>query len=89
MPTLAEEVQDALVKGIILHNSQGPNRILGDGQWARDTLVWRQLLGLRSNSDGLRHRLVLHSKAKGLDIRRITMVRIVSLLGAVLENEIT
>ncbi len=32
MSTSAEEAQDALVEGTILHNSQGPNRILGDGQ---------------------------------------------------------
>ncbi len=32
MPTSVEEVEDALVEGTILHNSQGPNRILGDGQ---------------------------------------------------------
>ncbi len=54
--------------GIIL-----PDRVsYWDGQWARDALVRRRLRGLCRNSDGLRHRLVLHSKAKGLNIGKIT-----------------
>ncbi len=32
MPTLPEEVDDALTEGVILHTSRGPSRILGDGQ---------------------------------------------------------